>query len=426
MAEKLLMLALSPTMEEGVISKWNKQEGDQVASGDVLCEVETDKAVMDYESSADGTLLKIVKPEGESASVGELIGIIGEEGEDIAAMLSQAEQEKPAAEEKETDKKSAKDDKEEPEAAAEASAESGESKQSAEASGFIKASPLARKLAQQNDLKLAEISGSGPAGRIVKADIEKALESGDNTAKDKAKKPSSVQARQTLPAKDEVIPVSSKRRIIAQRLSESKFSAPHYYLKVRVEMDDILEARRKINSKSEIKVSLNAFIIKFAAEALKRHPAVNSSWAGDKIIRHGRIDIGLAVAQEDGLITPVVRDCGNKGIVEIEEELKDLIQRARTQKLAPEEFSDATFTISSLGPFGIEEFTAIINPPGAAILAIAEIRKEAVVQEDESLDIKSIMRMTMSCDHRVVDGAVGALFLGEMRDMMQEPIKVLY
>lgn len=414
MAEKLLMLALSPTMETGIISKWNKKEGEQVASGDVLCEVETDKAVMEYESPGDGTLLKIVMAEGDSAGVGDLIGILGEEGEDISALLAEAAKDK---EEKPQAVDSADvDDKDESATDVSASEETSEEKQEQAKSGYIASSPLARKLAKQHGLRLENIKGSGPAGRIVKADIEKAM-SGTESAGEK---------EYAAELKDEKIPLSGKRKIIAQRLSQSKFSAPHYYLKVRVEMDDILAARKKINAVAKEKISLNAFIIKFAAEALKKHPVVNSSWAEDSIIRHGRIDIGLAVAQKDGLITPVVRDCGSKGIVKIEAELKELIEKARNQTLTPEEYSGATFTISSLGSYGIDEFTAIINPPGAAILAIGEIRKEPVVMDDDSINVKSMMKMTLSCDHRVIDGSVGALFLTEMRDMMQEPVRVLY
>lgn len=414
MAEKLLMLALSPTMETGIISKWNKKEGEQVASGDVLCEVETDKAVMEYESPGDGTLLKIVMAEGDSAGVGDLIGILGEEGEDISALLAEAAKDK---EEKPQAVDSADvDDKDESATDVSASEETSEEKQEQAKSGYIASSPLARKLAKQHGLRLENIKGSGPAGRIVKADIEKAM-SGTESAGEK---------EYAAELKDEKIPLSGKRKIIAQRLSQSKFSAPHYYLKVRVEMDDILAARKKINAVAKEKISLNAFIIKFAAEALKKHPVVNSSWAEDSIIRHGRIDIGLAVAQKDGLITPVVRDCGSKGIVKIEAELKELIEKARNQTLTPEEYSGATFTISSLGSYGIDEFTAIINPPGAAILAIGEIRKEPVVMDDDSINVKSMMKMTLSCDHRVIDGSVGALFLTEMRDIMQEPVRVLY
>jgi len=408
MAEKLLMLALSPTMETGVIAKWLKKEGDVVESGDLLCEVETDKATMDYESPASGTLLKIILEEGSSAAVGDLIGVVGKPGEDIKALLAEPEEQ-------------AKPESPKPEKAQSAPEKqpNAPSLETTGEKGRVRSSPLARKLAEMNGIELETVKGSGPEGRVVKADIEKAMAG-------QAAAPAANTAAPAPVSGDTVIPVSGKRKVIARRLSESKYSAPHYYLKVRVAMDTILDARAKLNAKASQKVSLNAYLIKFAAEALKRHPAVNASWAGDSIIRFGRVDIGLAVAQEDGLITPVVRDCANKGLLEIEKDLQDLIQKARSNALKPEEYSDATFTISSLGSFGIEEFTAIINPPGSAILAVGEIRKEPVVQPDDSIQVKQMMRLTLSCDHRVIDGAVGAAFLTDLRTLLEEPIRALY
>jgi pyruvate dehydrogenase E2 component (dihydrolipoamide acetyltransferase) len=385
MAEKLLMLALSPTMETGIIAKWLKKEGDPVESGDVLCEVETDKATMDYESPARGMLLKIVLPEGSSASIGDLIAIVGKEGEDVAGLLDEA----PDRDKDDEELRAAPDGSSEP----------------------VRSSPLARKLAALNSLPLETIKGSGPAGRIVKADVDKALATAG-----------AADSGQT----DTVIPISSKRRVIAQRLSESMSSAPHYYLKVPVEMDAVMASRSRLNDRLDVKVSINAFLIKFVAEALKRHPAVNASWTGDAIVQHGLADIGLAVAQKDGLITPVVRDCGHKGIVRIDQELDELIQKARTNALKPEEYTGATFTISNLGSYGIEEFTAIINPPGSAILAVGEIRREPVVQPDDTIQVKSVMKLTLSCDHRVIDGSVGAEFLTDLRNMLEEPVRVLY
>jgi pyruvate dehydrogenase E2 component (dihydrolipoamide acetyltransferase) len=227
-------------------------------------------------------------------------------------------------------------------------------------------------------------------------------------------------------ATDETIPVSKKRKIIAQRLAESKYSAPHYYLKVRVAMDTLLEARKALNARAPQKVSMNAFLLKFVAEALKRHPMVNATWQGDTILKHGSIDIGLAVAQPDGLITPVVRNCGAKGILAIDDDLQELIQKAQNNRLDPEEYTNATFTITNLGSFGIQEFTAIINPPGSAILAVGEIRKEPVVGENDELFIHSMMTLTLSCDHRVIDGAIGAAFLKTLKEMLEEPIRTLY
>lgn len=413
MAEKLLMLALSPTMESGILAKWIKKEGEVFKSGDVLCEIETDKATMEYEAPGDGVLLKILLQEGENASVGDPIAITGKAGEDISAFL--------------------------PETAPAASENKGPSTRS---------SPLARKLAQNSGISLETITGSGPKGRIVKRDVEEnampaapSLNAASanitstnvqsvNTASanaDFASIPGKAQIAGVMPARqDEILPVSGKRKIIAQRLSESMFSAPHYYLKLTVAMDGVLQARKQYAAATGEKISINAFLMKFAAEALKKHPVINSTWNGSTITRHGSIDIGLAVALKDGLITPVVRDCGSKGMLQIERELKELIQKAQNEALKPEEYTGATFTISSLGSFGIEEFTAIINPPGSAILAVGEIIKEQVVNGDDSISIKSNMKLTLSCDHRVIDGAVGATFMAELKNMIQEPVRALY
>jgi pyruvate dehydrogenase E2 component (dihydrolipoamide acetyltransferase) len=232
---------------------------------------------------------------------------------------------------------------------------------------------------------------------------------------------------QILPtSSDEVIQVSTKRRIIAERLAESKYSAPHYYLRLKVLSDNFMEARKLLNITLNKKVSVNAFIVKFVAEAIKRHPIMNSTWQGETILRHASIDIGLAVAQNDGLITPVVRDCGNKGIIEIDRELKELIDKALNNQLTPSEYSGATFTISNLGSYGIEEFTAIINPPGSAILAIGKMGKEPTIVDGDKIEIRTLMTLTLSCDHRVIDGAVGAAFLKDLKDIMENPIRVLY
>ena len=394
MAEKVLMIALSPTMEEGTLVRWTKQEGDAVISGDVLCEVETDKAAMDYESAGEGTLLKILVPEGEKAVVGQAIAILGEAGEDIEDLIQETEQE---------DQTEPSDDLEE------------EPKKDKEAEDRIKASPLARKLAEKHGLSLQEISGSGPGGRVVKADVLAASE--------EAKKAPAASAQSSL--SDETVPVSGKRKIIAKRLAESMFSAPHYYLKVSVSAQHLISARGRINDRRMDKISFNAFLIKFAAEALKQHPVINSTWQGETILRHGSIDIALAVALPDGLITPVVRSCGLKGIQAIEAELKELIQKAKDGMLKPEEYQGATFTISNLGSFGIEEFTAIINPPGSAILAVGESRRVPVVGEDGQIGTDTVMKLTLSCDHRVIDGAEGAAFLTALKRIIEDPIHAL-
>lgn len=421
MAEKLLMLALSPTMEVGTISKWVKKEGDSIAGGDVLCEVETDKATMEYESMNEGTLLKIIIPEGGQARVGDAIGIVGEPGEDIASLVEEIEAAKKTAEQKpvveEAPVESATPEAPAPAAAPQSVPAPVTAAPVSSGDGRIKASPLARKLAKENGLDLRLIQGSGPGRRIVKSDVDKALAGGIPAMASSA----------SLPVMgDETVPVSQKRQIIAKRLAESKYTAPHYYLKVSVAMDNLIQARKELNARRKEKVSMNAFLIKFVTEALKRHPMVNATFAGDHIVKHGSVDVGLAVAQPDGLITPVVKQCNNKGIIAIDAELKVLIDKALNNKLVPEEYTGATFTISNLGSFGIEEFTAIINPPGSAILAVGEVKKTPVVMEDDSIVIKNMMKLTLSCDHRIIDGAVGAAFLKDLKDMMENPISVLF
>ena len=411
MAEVLMMIALSPTMEKGTIQRWNVQEGDKFASGDVLCEVETDKTTMEYEAPDEGTLLKIIVPEGGQAAIAQPIAIYGEEGEDISALLKETPA-KPAEVATVQETGTATEATVTPAAVPESPADVLFEKR-------IRISPLARKIARQKGIDPAGIQGSGPGGRIVKSDLEKAA--------------APVQSKQrispatTAAVEDDIIlPVSDKRRIIAQRLAESKYTAPHYYLKLGVEMDDVLAARKKYNTQHpDGKLSLNAFLIKFAAEALKRHPIVNATWTGDTIRQHPSIDIGLAVAQEDGLITPVVRDCGSKGLQQIDAELSGLIRKAQDGKLAPEEYSGATFTISNLGSYGIEEFTAIINPPGSAILAVGAIQKTPVVDEADQIVVKSIMKLTLSCDHRIIDGAKGAAFLKDLKDIIEDPLLAL-
>jgi pyruvate dehydrogenase E2 component (dihydrolipoamide acetyltransferase) len=287
----------------------------------------------------------------------------------------------------------------------------------------VKSSPLARKLAADKGIDLAQVPGSGPEGRVVKSDIEHYT-----PAAKAAAAPTGSFAPSALGASglnDDRVPVSKKRQTIARRLGESLFTAPHFFLTLGIEMDNLLEARDRINAKRKEKVGLNPFILKFLAEALKRHQALNSSWEGEFIQNHAQVDLGIAVAQPDGLITPIVKNAGAKGILQIEAELKDLIDRARAGQLKPEEFTGATFTISNLGSFGIEEFTAIINPPGVAILALGATVKTPVVADDDSIVVKRIMKVTLSCDHRVVDGAVGAAFLTEFKRMVEDPYTVL-
>ncbi len=407
MAEKLLMLALSPTMERGTIVRWLKREGDAVAEGEVVCEVETDKATMEYESTTGGALLKILVPQGGEARVGDAIAVVGQPGEAIEALPA----EPPL-----------------PPAAADASAGTPVPAIAAAPpvtaplpqapGGRVKASPLARKLAADSGLDLRAVNGTGPGGRIIKRDVEQALAGGGASVR-----PSTPAA--ASPAAGQAVPVTQKRRVIARRLAESKFGAPHYYLKLSVDMALILEAREALRHPDGTKLSLNTFLMRFAAEALRRHPMVNATWGQDAITLHPRADIGLAVAQPDGLITPVVRDCGAKGLRAIDQELQELVGRARAGRLAPEEYTGATFSISNLGAFGIEEFTAIINPPGSAILAVGEIRRQPVAGPGDALVVRPLMKLTLSCDHRVIDGAVGAAFLKELKELMENPIRLM-
>lgn len=408
MAEKLVMLALSPTMETGTIARWYKKEGDPIGSGDLLCEVETDKATMDYESTTEGTLLKIVAGAGASVRVGDTIAVAGSPGEDISPILE--EQKKKPESAPPVQETRAPQTSESPIPGAVSAEE--------HLPGGVRASPLARDLAHRLGVSLSDVSGSGPGGRIVKEDVEKA-------SKAKQEAPSQKPAL-AVPATEEHIPISEKRRVIAQRLSESKFSAPHYYLTVAVNMDTIIAARQELNKRSSPKISFNAFLIKLVASALKKNPVVNSTWSGNTIVRHHSIDIGLAVAQSDGLITPIVRDCAQKGIVGIDEELRDLVARARESKLSPQEYLGASFTISNLGSYGVRQFTAIINPPGSAILAVGEIFKDPLFHDDGSYEVHDTILLTLSCDHRVIDGAVAAEFARDLKNLMESPISVLY
>ena len=422
MPEKIQMIALSPTMETGTIAKWRKKEGDAVASGDVICEVETDKATMDYESSVEGTLLKIILPAGGQAKVGDLIAIVGKPGEDISAMLADAGPARPVG--PAVAAQAAVPAQAGPAQAGPAQAVPQNAAEDRGGGARIKSSPLARRLAAEKGVDLRALRGSGPEGRIVKRDLD-AAPAGARLAQGA---PRQAPAPLQPGAGDEVVPVTRMRKIIAQRLSDSMYTAPHYYLTVAVGMDELFESRTRMNAGREKKLSMNAFLMAIAGRALARHPLVNSSWNGDSLLRHSSADIGLAVALPEGLITPVVRDCGRKGIVAIDAELSDLVERARAGKLVPQEYAGATFTISNLGMSGIDEFTAIINPPGSAILAVGAARKEAVVDDSGGTDaivVRQRMRITLSCDHRVIDGAVGAAFLRELADMLEDPVLAL-
>ncbi|MFP4165098.1 MAG: dihydrolipoamide acetyltransferase family protein [Chitinispirillaceae bacterium] len=417
MAEKIVMLALSPTMEVGTIAKWVKKEGDTVSSGDVLCEVETDKATMDYESVNEGTLLKIVAKEGARVKVGETIGIAGQPGEDFSGLIEEPGTGEPIAAEKKEALKVR--EKESPVRAKEQKVPGEEQKAEAVGEGKppegVKASPLAREIAKKQGMDIRTVEGSGPRGRIVREDVERHI-----SRKQK------VEARAVPELGEEIVPLTERRRVIAQRLSDSKYSAPHFYLTVSVKADTLLAARRELNKYQEKKVSLNSFLMKFASEALKRHPQINASWQGDSIKRFGRIDMGLAVALDEGLVTPVVRDCGSKGILQVDKELRSLVKKAREGRLTIEEYSNATFTISNLGAWGVRQFTAIINPPASAIMAVGEVFREPVVDYEGNIDVQSSMNVTLSCDHRVIDGAAAAQFARDLKGIFENPVTVMY
>jgi pyruvate dehydrogenase E2 component (dihydrolipoamide acetyltransferase) len=413
MAENVPMIALSPTMEKGTIARWRRKIGDTVKSGDVLCEVETDKATMDYESSSEGTLLAIVVPEGGQAAVGETIAIVGSPGEDVAALAAKAAMVPPPGAPPSTAG-----------AAVPVAAASPAAHVPAAPGTRLRTSPIARRLAAERGVDLATVPGTGPGGRIVMRDV--AAAGGTPGAA-----PAAPPAAAAPSAGDRIVPVSAMRRTIARRLSQSMASAPHYYLTVSVDAANLLSVREQLNAAlaADIpagrKVSLNAFLLKLAADALRQHPRVNATWNGDTITLRGTADVALAVALEDGLVAPVVRDCGAKPLLAIETELADLVVRARAGRLAPAEYEGAGFTISNLGSFGIEEFTAIINPPGAAILAVGAIERVPVVGEGDRIEVRPRMKVTLSCDHRAIDGAVGAAFMAALKDALEHPVRAL-
>ncbi len=476
MANTIIMPKLSPTMEEGQISRWLKKEGDQIEANEPIAEVDTDKATMEVTSLEAGTLLKIVIGDGANARLGETIGVIGEKGEDFSALLNGAStngasaksdaetsgrgdaenkesadeaQEKsaePASEKEEAVAKQGEQelrketsetegrsyDEQRPEAKEDAAIENPNSKFQIPKSenGRLVVSPIAARMASENDINLKSIIGSGPNGRIIKRDIESALvevRSQKSEVRSQELATSFAQSANIQGASAFREENTSKmRQIIAQRLATSIGPIPTFYLTVEIEMDKALELRKQINSSvsEEEKVSVNDIIVKVAATAALKHPFVNSSYQ-DKTIRfYADADVGVAVAIDEGLITPVVRGANRKGIAEISKEIKEMAGRARDKKLQPEEYTGATFSISNLGMFGIEQFTAIINPPEAAIFAIGSAAPKTVVRDGEIV-IRNVMNVTMSCDHRVIDGATGAKFLQTFKQMLENPILML-
>ena len=459
MAIVIDMPKLSDTMEEGVIAKWNVSEGDDVKVGDIIAEVETDKATMEVEAFDPGTMLKIVAQEGETVPLGGQIAIIGKEGEDISGLLEGGDAQAGAANES-----AAGSEAEAPaQNRASSSEESGDfdplfgelqgGDETGDAGddGRIKASPLARRMAEEQGIKLSKVKGSGPNGRIVKKDIED-YEPAQEAPKQEApkaeapslggQKPDEKPAQEEKPAAEEKkapapkeapaaaegthedVPVSQMRRAIARRLGESKFTNPHFYETIDIDMKQAVELRKSFNALPDTKVSFNDMVVKACAVALRRHPKVNSSWYDDFIRRHHDVHIAVAVAVEEGLLTPVVFNTDSKGLTEINAEVKTLAGKARDKKLQPDEMEGSTFTISNLGMFGIEEFTAIINPPNACILAVGAIRDVPVVEDGEVVPGKR-MKVTLSSDHRIVDGATAAEFLQTLRSLLENPTSML-
>ncbi|MBS1770483.1 MAG: pyruvate dehydrogenase complex dihydrolipoamide acetyltransferase [Acidobacteria bacterium] len=427
MAEKFLMPKLSPTMEEGQISRWVKNEGDSFDANETLAEVDTDKATMEMTALHGGTLLKILKGAGDTAALGEAIAITGNKGEDISALLTEIGTAKPpaAANAANGNGKSA----EAPVAKAAPSVAAPAIPQSEiripQSDGRMLVSPIAARMAAENGLDLKAISGSGPNGRIIKRDIEQAL-AGGGTIVTKAAAPSFTPSTVVGASAFREEPTSQMRRVIASRLAESIGPIPTFYLTREIEMDNVLSLRKAINASlsDDQKVSVNDILVKAVAMALQKHPFVNASYQDRAIRFYEQADIGVAVAIDEGLITPVVRGANLKGFVEIGQEVRSLAARARDKKLQPEEYTGATFSISNLGMFGIKEFTAIINPPEAGILAVGAATQTPVVR-DGQIVVRSIMNITMSCDHRVIDGATGAKFLDTLTKMLEQPAMML-
>jgi pyruvate dehydrogenase E2 component (dihydrolipoamide acetyltransferase) len=419
MATKVVMEALSPTMEEGRLVKWLKQEGDAVQDGDVLAEVETDKAVMELPARHEGVLRKVMVPAGTTVAVGKLVAVIAAAGEDISAILADGGAVAGAR---------AAPPPPPPQAALKAPVPSGVPAPIATAhsapltgggaagGGRVKASPLARRIARERGVDLSIVRGSGPGGRIIKRDLEHA-----------ATAPAAALPAMAIPAGGyQDVPLTQIRKTIARRLSESLGPVPHFFLTVEIDMERAWEAREALNALGEEpRITLNDIVVKVIAQALVQHPECNAWWQGDSIRYFRDVHIGMAVAVDDGLITPVIRSANFKGLRQIAVETRDLSERARQRKLKPDEYTGSTFSVSNLGMLGIDEFTAVINPPEAGILAVGAVTQVPVVEEG-AVAVRRRMRVTMSCDHRVIDGATGARFLQTVKRMLENPLAMVW
>lgn len=422
MAIKIEMPKLSDTMEEGVIAKWNVQEGDTVEAGDIIAEVETDKATMDVEVFDAGTILKIIPGEGDAVPLGGLIAVVGEEGEDISDILDGADSDSSSSSSASEEESSTEEEKEA--VAEESTSSESTSGSSSSDDGRIKASPLARKIAEDKGIDLASVDGSGPDGRIIKKDVED-FKGGSGSG---LTKPAASGESKPAPTFDSLeskeVKISQMRKTIARRLSESKFTNPHFYETIDIDMKNAVAARSQMNEANDVKISFNDIVVKACAVALTRHQAINSSWMEDKIVEHGDVNVAVAVAIDEGLMTPVINHADKKGLAQISSETRELAGLARDRKLQPDQMEGSTFTISNLGMFGIEEFTAIINPPNACILAVGAIRDVPVVENGEIVPGKR-MKVTLSSDHRIVDGAKAAQFLNTVRNLIENPLSML-
>ncbi len=423
--EIIKMPRLSDTMEEGTVASWLKKVGDKIEEGDILAEIETDKATMEFESFYSGTLLYIGIKEGESSPVDAVLAVIGPEGTDVDSVLKvgsgTSKEEKPTSE---TPKEPQKEESQTEEASVNVQ------KTAAHDGQRIFASPLAKKIAEEKGVNLADVSGSGDGGRIVKKDVENF-----EPSKKEVSQPAAVSEKSISPAmapislpvgeeSSEEVKNSQMRKIIAKRLAESKFTAPHYYLLIEVNMDQAIAARAQINDLPETKVSFNDMVVKATAMALKKHPRVNTSWNGDTTRFNHHIHIGVAVAVEDGLVVPVLRFADQMGLTQIGATVKDLAGKARNKKLAPADMEGSTFTVSNLGMFGILEFTSIINQPNSAILSVGAIEEKPVVRNGQIV-VGNTMKVSLACDHRTVDGATGAQFLQTLRTYLENPVTML-
>lgn len=441
MAEILRLPKMSDTMEEGVFAEILVKVGDSISSGDVIAEVETDKATMEWEAFQEGTILHLEVQAGDTIPVNGIVAVLGNEGEDFQEALDAAKKEDASEENKSKNGKkesSENENEEESESSIETSKEDDNdntvefdvSESSKNEDERIKASPLAKKIAEDKGIDISNLKGSGDEGRIVKKDVENYESSNEEKSSEKAAEEQSKQGPIELPkivAEENYkeVKVSQMRKTIAKRLSESKFNAPHFYLTIEVNMNGAIKARVAMNEVASSKISFNDLVIKATALAIRKHPAVNASWLGDTIRYNEHIHIGMAVAVDEGLLVPVIKFADNKTLSHISVEAREFADKAKSKKLLPDEMKGNTFSISNLGMMGISEFTAVINPPDSCILAVGGIKKELAMDDKGNLIENNIMKLTLSCDHRTVDGATGAKFLNTLKENLEQPVRML-